>query len=192
MAAGDDDDPRSFSPLPSVVAEEAAGTDFFVSSSRTIPGGTPTSNHSPQAHLTLTTPLSVLPMLPSHCLPTWAVLVPHLRSPCSSITKTPSPSGAVPSSSNKSPRRRSLTRWASHPDSDRNHCRLCASFRCAPATGSVLARAVRVLLRSAGGRGASKGPGAGLTGSPLVIAAPPRRHWNTARFLLQQSTDDTA
>src|SRR5215213_9706195 len=35
-------------------------------------------------------------------------------------------------------------------------CRLCASFRCAPATGSVLARAVNVLLRSAGSSNPSK------------------------------------
>ena len=34
-------------------------------------------------------------MLPSHCLPTWAVCLPHLRSPCSSMTNTPFSSGAV-------------------------------------------------------------------------------------------------
>ena len=33
---------------------------------------------------------------------------------------------------------------------ERNHCRLCAWRCCAPTTGSVLARAVSVLLRSAG------------------------------------------
>src|SRR3712207_3715855 len=38
----------------------------------------------------------------------------------------------------------------SHLDSERNHCRLWASLRCAPLAGSVLARAVKVLLRSAG------------------------------------------
>src|SRR5215212_3700612 len=54
-------------------------------------------------------PLSVLPMLASHCLPTCAVCLPHLRSPCSSITSTPSSLGAVAFSSTMSSRRRSLT-----------------------------------------------------------------------------------
>src|SRR5215216_6093368 len=40
-------------------------------------------------------------MLASHCLPTWAVLLPHLRSPCSSITNTPFSVGAIVSSSNE-------------------------------------------------------------------------------------------
>jgi len=36
-----------------------------------------------------------------------------------------------------------------HADSERNHCRLRASLRCVPPTGSVLVKAVRVLWRSA-------------------------------------------
>src|SRR5215211_686974 len=120
-------------------------------------------------------------MLPSHCLPTCAVCLPHLRSPCSSMTSTPSSLGTVVASANNSSRRRSLVSWGSHPDSDRNHCKLCASFRCAPATGSVLARAVRVLLRWARARKRSskqvaypsRGPGDAATGSLLVIVAPP-------------------
>src|SRR5829696_7045099 len=101
-------------------------------------------------------------MFASHCLPTCAVCLPHLRSPCSSITRTPFSCGAVAGSSNRRSTRRSLTSSCrSHPDSERNHCRLCASFRCAPATGSVLARAVNascyarrgaVILPSSGGR----------------------------------------
>src|SRR5579884_2599147 len=52
----------------------------------------PSSAHRP---LTLATPLSVLPRLARYCRPTWAVLLPHLRSPCSSITSTPCACGAV-------------------------------------------------------------------------------------------------
>src|SRR5215207_9411412 len=93
-------------------------------------------------------------MLASHCLPTWAVFLPHLRSPCSSITRTPFSLGAALAlASSMSSSRRSLTFPGSHLDSERNHCRLCASLRCAPTTGSVLARAVRVLdLTPVGGQ----------------------------------------
>ena len=44
---------------------------------------------------------AVLPILARHYLSTWAVLLPHLRSPCSSITRTPLPLGAVAASANK-------------------------------------------------------------------------------------------
>ena len=37
--------------------------------------------------------------------------------------------------SSESLSRRSLTSFGSHLDSERNHCKLCASFRCAPTTG---------------------------------------------------------
>src|SRR5215213_6364908 len=80
-------------------------------------------------------PASVLPMFASHCLPTCAVCLPHLRSPCSSITRTPFSLGAIALSSNKSSSRRSLTSCGSHLDSERNHGRLCASLRCAPLKG---------------------------------------------------------
>lgn len=116
-------------------------------------GSKSTGQYTPSsAHrlLTKTTPFSVLPMLASHCLPMCAVCLPHLRSPCSSMTKTPSLPGAVEGSSSKSWRRRSSTSRSSHPDSERNHCKPCASLRRAPATGSVFANAVSVLLRSAG------------------------------------------
>jgi hypothetical protein len=46
--------------------------------------------------LTETTPWSMFPIEPRHCRPTWAVFVPHVRSPVSSMTKTPCVWGARP------------------------------------------------------------------------------------------------
>jgi hypothetical protein len=63
--------------------------------------------------------------------------------------RTPSSLGALAASSTMSPTRRSSICWESNLDSERNHCKLCASFRWATITDSVLARAVEVLLRSA-------------------------------------------
>ena len=66
------------------------------------------------------------------------------------MTKAPEVLGAVAESPSKSSILRWLTSSGSQVDSERNHCRLCASLRCAPTRGSVLAKAVKVLLRSAG------------------------------------------
>src|SRR4051812_48717331 len=83
-------------------------------------------------------------MPPKYCLPTCAVfLLPSLRSPVSSMSRTPEPVGAVLGSSSRSFSLHSLTASGFHQASERNHCKLCA-----PSNGSVLARAVRVIALS--------------------------------------------
>lgn len=54
------------------------------------------------------------PMLANHLLPTGAVCLPHLRSPCSSITRTLSSEKVVAATSNKSLSRRSLKLQRGH------------------------------------------------------------------------------
>jgi hypothetical protein len=66
------------------------------------------------------------------------------------MTSTPRSCGQVGRSPHSSCRRCWLTLSASQVDSDRYHCRPCTAPCWAPTTGSVPARAVRVLLRSPG------------------------------------------
>src|SRR6266699_5288297 len=68
-------------------------------------------------------PLSTLPIEPSHWRATWAVCVPALRSPVSSITSTPSACGAVAGSPSSSASRLALTASASQGYSDKKNCR---------------------------------------------------------------------
>lgn len=69
------------------------------------------------------------------------VLINH-QHPCSL--------GAVNGSSSNKHSRLCCTARSSQSDSERNHCSACARGCCAPTTGSVLAKPVRVLWRSLG------------------------------------------
>src|SRR5215203_1206574 len=90
-------------------------------------------------------------------------------------------------SANKSSSRRSLTSLGSHPDSERNHCRLCASLRCAPFKGSVLARAVRVLLRSAGSAFRWKQKALQAATKALALSASPEEIIEAGREIFERS-----
>src|SRR5215216_4909357 len=71
-------------------------------------------------------------MLERYWRPTWAVFLPSLRSPVSSMTRAPLSLGALAGSSSRSSTLRRFISSGSHLDSERNHCRLWASLRCAP------------------------------------------------------------
>src|SRR6266542_1961335 len=81
-------------------------------------------------------PLSVLPTEPRYWRATFAVLVPALRSPVSSMTSTPWSWGAVAGSPSSSSTRRWLSCSWSQGDSDTKNCRPCTAPCCAPTTGS--------------------------------------------------------
>src|SRR6266511_2456531 len=107
-------------------------------------------------------PLSVLPTGPRYWRATFAVLVPALRSPVSSMTSTPWSWGAVAGSPSSSSTRRWLSCSWSQGDSDRKNCRPCTAPCCAPTTGSAPARQ-RVEL----GGVAPQGTGGGWAGQAL-------------------------
>src|SRR5215211_9334406 len=155
-------------------------------------------------------------MLASHCLPTWAVLLPHLRSPCSSITNTPFSLGARVSSSNESSSRRSLTSLGSQPNSERNHCRLSLRFfalrpghRLGVGQGGkrlvafgrkqesfeittealALSPSSEAIIEASGV--VLQWAGSGSHGQSSGHGGTSYRHWSTPSALLQQTTDKT-